>query len=68
MTSPSCPYGCGVLKLETHNYKSDEMQRNPDSRADFYICYGCKRHWPRSAVISRNTSREETKPKGAMKL
>lgn len=68
MTNPSCPYGCGVLKLETHNYKSDEMMRKSDSRADFYVCHKCNHHWPRSAVISRNTSRKGVKPKGEKKL
>lgn len=68
MGSPSCPYGCGVLKLETLNYKSDKELKNPDSRGDFYICYKCKRHWPRSAVISRNTARDGVKPRGTDKL
>jgi len=68
MGNPSCPYGCGTLKMETINYRSDETMRNPDSRADFYICYGCKKHWPRTSVISKNTARDGVKPKGRMKL
>lgn len=68
MTNPCCPYCDLTLKLETHNYKSDIMMRKPDSRADFYICHECRKHWPRSAVISINTVRDGIKPKGETKL
>ena len=66
--NPSCSFCDLTLELKTINYKSDEALRKPDSRADFYICTECKKHWPRTAVISRNTARDGTKPKGVRKL
>ena len=67
MGNPNCPYGCGVLELETHNHRiSPESTRNA-LRGQFYVCKDCNHHWPRSVVISRNTSREGAKPKGASK-
>ena len=62
--NPSCP-GCGkTLELETYNYSGikDESGRIRTLRGDFYICKKCKIHWPRSAVISKNTKRSGSRP------
>lgn len=56
------------MKLETLNWKSDEFLKNPDSRGDFYICYSCKKHWPRSAAIMKVTARDSVKPRGKVGL
>jgi len=64
MANPSCPYGCGTLKLETHNYAGiTGYGKTRYKRGDFYVCHGCKKHWLRGSVISRNTARDGAKPR-----
>ena len=62
---PDCPFCGKFLELKTYNYSGtkDELGIIRYLRGDFNICGPCRKHWPRSALISVHTAREGRKPK-----
>ena len=65
--NPSCPFCDHLLVLETHSYTTYQPSKQNESRADFYTCYPCKRHWPRQAAIMKVTAREGIEPRKVRK-
>ena len=65
--NPSCPFNpAHVLRLRTFSVPPEEERgRILWTRERHYVCDRCKKHWPRGAVISRETARDEDRPKGA---
>lgn len=63
--NPSCPECGRRLELKTYNYEGikDDLGIIRFLRGDFYICKKDKIHWPRSAVISKNTKRPGARPR-----
>jgi len=49
--------------LRVFSYKSDKLLKRSDLRGTFWVCYACRKHWPRSAAIMRETARDGVKPK-----